>query len=158
LSGKVKQNHIFACLDDDKMILRESNLEQHVTSNFKLSRKGRAMNATNLQAYTLRELIGVECAGLNPYKMVELWKNYRPHVDPNCWKNILYRKPDDKVLALVKSERSEQSVFWEKLKVAKASGMKQQLDSIALGNNEGRDKNHDDNNGDDCDDMTGKGK
>ncbi len=132
LASKVKQNHIFACIDDDQMNLRESNLDQHATTCFRLSKKGFLMNQTQLREHTAQELIMLVCAGLNPYKMVELWKNYRPHVNPIYWDNTLYREPDEKVMALVKAERGERSVFRAKIKDAKASGMKERLNSIAL--------------------------
>jgi hypothetical protein len=48
------------------------------------------MNVTELRAHTLKELMMLECAGLNPYKMVELSKNYHQHVDLIYWSNILY--------------------------------------------------------------------
>ena len=48
------------------------------------------------------------------------------------WDYILFRESDEKVMALVKAERGERSVFWAKIKDAKASGMKERLDSIAL--------------------------
>jgi hypothetical protein len=143
LASKVKQNHIFACIDDDQMNLRESNLDQHTATKFRLSKKGLLMNQTQLREHTSKELMMLECAGLNPYKMVELWKNYRPHVDPIYWDNILFREPEEKVMALVKAERGERLVFRAKIKDAKASGMKERLDSIALdiidegGDNEG---------------------
>jgi hypothetical protein len=53
-------------------------------------------------------------------------------VNPIYWDNTLYREPDEKVMALVKAERGERSVFRAKIKDAKASGMKERLDSIAL--------------------------
>ncbi len=45
---------------------------------------------------------------------------------------VLYRGPDEKVTALLKAERGERSVFRAKIKDAKASGMKERLNSIAL--------------------------
>ncbi len=72
--------------------------------------------------------------------MVELWKNYWPHVPKKYRKNILYAKPDAKILSLVKEERSTRSVFRAKLKEAKAAGTKARLESIAFlddnGNND----------------------
>ena len=81
----------------------------------------------------------MECAGLNPYKMVELWKNYRPHVPEQYRRDRLFRKPDAKVMSLVKDEKSERSVFRAKLKKAKTAGMKERLQSIAYLDDEGND-------------------
>ena len=144
LASKVKQNHIFTCIDDDQMILRESNLNHHTATSFRLSKKGLLMNQTQLREHTSNELMRLACAGLNPYKMVELWKNYPPHVDPIYWNNILFQEPDEKVMALVKAEKGERSVFRAKIKDVKASGMKERLDSIALDIDEGGDNNGDD--------------
>jgi hypothetical protein len=69
------------------------------------------MNATKLRVHTLKELMELACAGLNPYKLVEIWENCCPHVDHIYWDNVLYCKPDDKVLMLVKAEKSKQAVF-----------------------------------------------
>jgi hypothetical protein len=54
-------------------------------------------NSTELRMHTLEELMELACAGMNLYKLVEMWKNYCPHVDPIYWDNDLYCKPDDKV-------------------------------------------------------------
>jgi hypothetical protein len=72
------------------------------------------------------------CAWLNPYKMVEMWKNYGPHVPSEHRDNILYQRPPDSVMAVVKMERGERAVFRQRIKEAKASGMREQLDRIAV--------------------------
>jgi hypothetical protein len=91
------------------------------------------MNRVELKVYTSEFLESVPCTGLNPYKMVELWKNYREHVDPAYHDDVLYQKPPAHVLALVKEERLERSVFRAKIKDAKVSGMKEKLESVAFG-------------------------
>ena len=65
--------------------------------------------------------------------MVELWKNYREHVDPAYHDDVLYQKPPAHVLALVKEERLERLVFRARIKDAKVSGMKEKLESVAFG-------------------------
>lgn len=139
LTSNVKQNHIFSCVEHDKMHLRESNLTEHTTKMHKASKKGCLMSTVDLRTYTSTNLKRHQCPGLNPYKMVELWKNYRPHVPKKYRRNILYAKPDAKVLSLVKEERSTRSVFRAKLKEVKAAGMKERLDSIAFLDDEGVD-------------------
>ena len=69
------------------------------------------MNAAELKAYTVAQLTNVECVGINPYKMVELHTKYGPQIPKDYRNNILYRKPDAKVMALVKDERSERSAI-----------------------------------------------
>ena len=140
LSGRVKKNHIFSCTADDRMDLQESNTPDHNIYPHKLFKKGRLINnATDLKKWTEENLKTVECSGLNPYKMVELWRNYRPHVPKTHRTNILYRKPDARALSVVKEEKVERSVFRKKLKEAKAAGMKERLESIAYLDDDGND-------------------
>jgi len=40
-----------------------------------------------------------------PYKMVEMWKNYRPIVPMEYQDDELYAKPDAKVMVNVKDEK-----------------------------------------------------
>ena len=47
LACKVKQNHIFACSENDRMSLRESNMNEHKIGNHKCSKKGRYMSAAD---------------------------------------------------------------------------------------------------------------
>ena len=58
------------------------------------------MNNIELKTYTSKNLESIECMGINPYKQVELWKNYRIHVDPEFWDDVLYLKLGDKVMAI----------------------------------------------------------
>jgi hypothetical protein len=96
------------------------------------------MNAADLRVYSSGPaLVAVESVGINPYKMVELHFKYRPHVPIEYQENILYRQPDSQVMSIVKEERSEQSVFWVKLKETKLAGMKARLESIAYLDDDG---------------------
>jgi uncharacterized protein YnzC (UPF0291/DUF896 family) len=116
------------------MDLHESNIGKHNNKccTHKSPKKGRLMNAVELKAYTAAQLTNVECVGINPYKMVELHsKYYGQQIPKEYQKNILYRKPDAKVMALVKDERSERPVFRARLKESKLAGMKARLESIA---------------------------
>ncbi len=78
----------------------------------------------------------MKCAGLNPYKMVEMWKNYRPNVPLEHSNNILYQRPPDAVMAVVKMERGERTVFRQRIKEAKVSGMREQVDRTANNSDE----------------------
>ena len=42
---------------------------------------------------------------MNPYKVVEMWKNYRPLVPVEYQCYILYVKPDAEVMAKVKDKK-----------------------------------------------------
>ncbi len=88
LTRNVKQNHIFSCVEYDTIHVSESNLIEHATKMHKASKKGRLVNIKELRTYTSTNLTNVRCSGLNPYKMVELWKNYRPHITIHFRNNI----------------------------------------------------------------------
>ena len=45
---------------------------------------------------------------------------------------MLYQRPDDKVMSMVKAERFERSEFRAKLKESKRAGMRERLESIAF--------------------------
>ena len=127
----MKKNHIFLFIEDDRMHLRESNLVEHGAVAIKLSKRGRLKSRADLKKYTSENLEPVASSGINPYKLVELWKNYRDHVPPIYHGDILYQKPPAEVMALVKEEKSTRSVFRAKIKELKAGGMKAMLESVA---------------------------
>ena len=140
LSGKVKQNHIFACSADDQMDLRESDIIEHKTNTHKCWKTGRLLNAAQLKEHTLATLAKMECVGINPYKQVEMHFKYGPHV-PEEWRNdVLFCPPDDKVMSMVKMEKSERSEFRAKLKKSKIAGMKARLETIAYYDDNGNDE------------------
>ena len=47
----------------------------------------------------------LECLGLNPYKAVELWENYRPVIPVDFQNVALYAEPDTAIMAKVKDEK-----------------------------------------------------
>jgi len=59
--------------------------------------------------------------GLNPYKMVEMFKNYRPYVPDKFQSDELYAEPSLVVWAKVKTEKIDRAEFWKKLEVTKYS-------------------------------------
>ena len=59
------------------------------------------------------------------------------HVPNKYQNNILYARPDDQVMSLVKVERSERSTFRAQLKKTKLDGMKARLESIAYLDDDG---------------------
>jgi len=140
LTSKVKQNHIFACSEHDRMSLRESNMVEHKISNHKCSKKGRLTSAAELKRQLSDNLTKVECVGINPYKQVEMHFKYGPQVPEDKRKDLLYCEPDSKVMSLVKVERSERSVFRAKLKETKRAGMKERLENIAYFDDNGNEE------------------
>ena len=53
---------------------------------------------------------------------------------------MLYQQPDDKVMSLVKMEKSDRSEFRAKLKQTKLAGMKERLESIAYFDDNGNEE------------------
>jgi hypothetical protein len=51
--------------------------------------------------------------GMNPYKVVKMWKNYRPNVPPEYHDNVLYAE-------LMTAQWAKVKVEWAKVKVERA--------------------------------------
>ncbi len=77
-----------------------------------------------LMEYVERVLTLIKCVGLNQYKMVEMWKNYRPVIPVEYQLDALYVKPSDEVLKKVKVEKEDQLEFRAKLEVKKYASKK----------------------------------
>ena len=107
--GKVKLNHIFSVRGNGHLPvieLRDSNLDEHPISNHALLKRGKVFNsAAKLKAHSATLLLPMICLGMNPFKMVKMWKNYRPLVPENYQCDSLYAKPDVNVMAKVKDKR-----------------------------------------------------
>ena len=89
-------------------------------------------NVEGVRQCSYANLTVIKCIGLNPYKMVEMWRNYRPTIPVEFQNNELYAKPDKKVLAMVKDEKSYRSEVRAKLKAEKAAGMKEIVERNAF--------------------------
>ena len=50
-------------------------------------------------------LLPVKLVGLNPYKIIELWKNYRHMVPVEYHDDVLYLEPDEATKVKVKDEK-----------------------------------------------------
>ena len=115
LSGKVKKNHIFSCNNvGDRMMLQQSDLAEHTTVLFNLRKKGIWEDMTQDKlAETTNSVLAVTIpnAGLNPYKMVEMYKNYRPVVPDEFQSDELYAKPSAEVWSKVKTEKIDRAEF-----------------------------------------------
>jgi hypothetical protein len=133
LAGKIKKNHIFSCDDDgSQLILRQSNLDEHKGTIHKARKKTwKFEGAAELKTYSDSVLVPIKCVGLNPYKIVEMWKNYRPNIPVEYQSNELYAEPSAEVKAKVKDEKSDRSEFRATLK-AKKYAEKMQVESLAF--------------------------
>ena len=70
--------------------------------------------------------------GLNPYKIVELWKNYRPMVPVEFQSDILYAEPDAEIMAKVKDEKIFRGESRKILKAKKYGVAKESVEEIAV--------------------------
>jgi hypothetical protein len=102
-------NHIFTCEDvDDVMKLQQSNLLEHEETFVCLWKTHwKDVSQRELIEYAERVLMPIPCLGLNPYKMVEMWKNYRPVIPVEYQSDALYAKPSEEVLKRVKVEKED---------------------------------------------------
>ena len=95
LAGKIKQNHVFLCSGDDltsvSIYLHRSNLDDHTTTTHKVSKRSRKFNSVaEVRDYSSSRLKPFKNMGMNPYKVVEMWKNYRPNIPIEYHDNVLY--------------------------------------------------------------------
>ena len=74
---------------------------------------------------------------MNPYKMVEMWKNYRPLVPTEYQCDELYAKPDAKVMSKVRDEKIYRAETREVLKGKKYGTAKDTIEEMAFGDGGG---------------------
>jgi hypothetical protein len=86
----------------------------------------------------LQVLKPIKCVGLNPYKMVEMFKNYRPVVPVEFHSDELYAEPSLEVWSKVKVEKTDRSEFRANLKAKKYAG-KERVESTVFDSDEGND-------------------
>jgi len=138
--GHIKQNHIFSCEDDgSEMMIQKSNLVEHQEYILRIRKKNRAtVSWTEMIEYAEKMLKPIMCVRLNPYKMVEMFKNYRPVVPVEFHSNELYAEPSPEVWSKVKVETTDRSEFRANLKAKKYAG-KERVESTAFNSDEGND-------------------
>ena len=116
------------------MMLRESNINKHKEVLFNLwKKKGIWEDMTHTKlAETSNSVSAVAIlnGGLNPYKMVEMFKNYRLYVPDQFQLDELFAKPSVEVWAKVKTEKIDQAEFRKKLKLTKYSDDKEWLEMV----------------------------
>ena len=70
---------------------------------------------------------------MNPYKVVEMWKNYRPLVPVEYQCDILYAEPDPEVMAKVKDKKVYRAESRVGLKGIKYGTAKDTIEDMAFG-------------------------
>jgi hypothetical protein len=77
LAGNIKKNHIFSCNNDgSQMMLWQSNLPEHQEFVLYLWKRDTwdGMTRSKIAEYLEEVLRPIAWKGMNPYKIVELWK------------------------------------------------------------------------------------
>jgi hypothetical protein len=122
LSGNIKTNHIFSCTDNGTQItIRQSNLDEHQEYVLNLCKRGTWDKVTQNQLieHADKVLKPIQCVGLNPYKIVEMFKNYRPNVPIEYHSDLMHAEPSEEVWLKGKVEKMERSEFRANLKAKK---------------------------------------
>ena len=83
------------------------------------------------------ELKPLEWEGINPYKVYEMFKNFRPYVPVECQSDPMYAEPSPEVLAKVRAEKVDRRVFGAALKKKKYEQTKKQLEDVAFSDGDG---------------------
>ena len=79
LTGNVKTNHIFTCRcgNEDEIVLRKSALEHNNEFIIRvLKQQYQHESRARMLEIADEVLVPIECMGVNPYKAVEMFKNY----------------------------------------------------------------------------------
>ncbi len=140
LLGNIKTNHIFSCTDDGMQItIQQSNLNKHQEYVLNLRKRGTCDGVTwaQLIEHADKVLKPIKCVGLNPYKTVEMYKNYSPNIPIEYHSDVMYPEPSEEVWSKVKVEKTERSEFRANLKAKKYVG-REQIESVAFGDGEAK--------------------
>jgi hypothetical protein len=136
----IKKNHFFSCTDDGTQItIRQSNLKEHQEYVLNLQKRGTWDGVTwaQLIEHVDKVLKPIQWVGLNPHKIVEMYKNYRPNVPVEYHSDDMYVEPCEEVWSKVRVEKTERSEFQANLK-AKTYAGKEQIESMAFGDGEAK--------------------
>ncbi len=140
LTGNIKTSHILSSTDDGMQItIWQSNLKDHQEYVLNLRNRGTRDGVTwaQLIEHADKVLKPIQCVGLNPYKIVEMYKNYRPNVPVEYHSDVINTEPSEEVWSKVKVEKTEILEFWVNLKEKKYAG-KEQIESVAFGDGEAK--------------------
>ncbi len=141
LVGNIKKNHIFSSNDNGSQImLRQSNLPEYQEFVLYLRKRGTwdGMTCSKIAEYPEEVLRPIAWKGMNPYKTVELWKNYRPNIPIEYHSDKLYAELSEEVLAKVKTEKIDRSEFWKTVKAKKYLENKEKIESVASDDGKGK--------------------
>ena len=136
LAGNIKKNHFSSCNDDGSQLnLQQSDLVEHEEFMLYLQKKStwNGVSWDEIAQYLESQLMPISYVGLNPYKIVEIWKNYRPNILVEYHLDELYSEPSQEVWLKVKMEEANRSEFRATLK-AKKDEDKETRESMAFGN------------------------
>ena len=75
--------------------------------NYKTLKEAIDNRRIDMKGSLAEQLVKLIPPGMNAYKHIELWKNFRPQVPPTEWGKRLYQKPPKWVFDFVKSEKGE---------------------------------------------------
>jgi hypothetical protein len=115
------------------MTVRQSNLPEHEEFVLKLGKKyTEGMSYAKIVGHTDQVLAPIPHVGLNPYKQVEMFKNYRPNIPVEFHSDELYAEPSKEVWAKVKTEKIDGLEFRAKLKAKKYADNKERIESVAF--------------------------
>jgi len=104
LSGNIKKNHIFSCTDNGTQItIRQSNLDEHQEYVLNLRKRGTwdGVTCAQLIEHADKVLKPIQFVGLNPYIIVEMYKNYRPNVPIEYHSDLMYAELSEEVWSKV---------------------------------------------------------
>jgi hypothetical protein len=122
LLGNMKTNHVFSCTYDGTQItIQQSNFDEHQEYVLNLWKRGTwdAVTRAQLIEHADKVLKTIKCVRLNPYKIVEMYKNYRPNIPIEYHSDVMYAEPSEEMRLKVKVEQMERSKFRANLKAKK---------------------------------------
>ncbi len=91
-----------------------------------------SLSYTQVEELAQRELTQLEFEGINPYKVYELFKQYRPYVPVEYQSDLIYAEPSPEQMAKAKAEKVDQKEFRAMLKKKKYDKTKEQLEMAAF--------------------------
>ena len=126
LVSEVKVNHLFEAShetdgDNNKFVmeLRESALAQHKAKAFNLlpiKYRGATNRAQQIRSAESAKLRRIKAPGINIYKLVELWKEFRALIPFEFRDDPYYARPHQAILDAVTDEKKSRKDFNERLK------------------------------------------
>ncbi len=107
-----------------QITIRQSNLEEHQEYVLNLWKRGTWDKVTwaELIEHADEVLKPIECVGLNPYKIVEMYKNYRPNLPVEYHSYVMYAEASEEVWLKVKIEKMDRLEFRANLKAKNMQG------------------------------------